>query len=743
MIEFSLSPSSINLLNKSELIFYYNYISKSKSDTVVAQAYGKSGSVVHQVLEEYINDKSLNYEKRFEELWKQNNLYEDRVGMNKTLSYTLYLSCVLNGVQTINKLSSIKTEEKIKWLLKENNELKIYVTGIIDVQHTDLDGLKIIDWKTSSSMDSDTEEFKLQAKHYCYIIWKTKNTIPKSVTFHYLKLNKTKSYSFDENELRGYENYLNELANNLLQKGTNISNYDLGDVDFIFNSHKKKCELEKTRRLKNEVIKCIIHDNRILIDFDSMPSFFKSKLEELYTYKMKGAEFSYLYKRRIWDGTKCLLKNNSIPFGYIHHFESIVNQFNIKFNTNYKILYDDRRDKDVMNYQSNNKYKDNKIELRYYQKESVDVALQKKIGILNLGTSAGKTFISGELIKKVNKKTLLLVNRIELAKQTQKVFIDYLGVDVGLMIEGNLDIDKDVVVASIQTIFNTLKNKSKGYNELKKYLYSVNMVLYDECHGVSNSITYTYLQKYLSNVEYSIGLSGSPFRTDGADLEMNSVVGFVIYKKDTESLQQEGFISASECIFIDLENYTRYNNIVPNLDKDDDFHTIYNKCITENKFRNNAIMSISSVLKGKKLIICNRVTHAKYLHDNLIGSKLITGTTSKKDRKDIFDSFKKTDDSIIIGMSQIMSTGIDLPDLDIIINAAANKSDITTIQTIGRVLRKSENKQSGFFIDFLDEQFVFKKMSRQRMKVLKKYGHNIKIEKDIVKIEKYINKLIN
>ena len=101
-INFSLSPSSINLFNDSELLFYYSYVIKAKPDTEVVQCYGAAGNVVHEVLEEYIADKTIDIEKLFEIKWEKKKLFEFR-GMNgRPLSYQQYLDSVMLGKKLLD-----------------------------------------------------------------------------------------------------------------------------------------------------------------------------------------------------------------------------------------------------------------------------------------------------------------------------------------------------------------------------------------------------------------------------------------------------------------------------------------------------------------------------------------------------------------------------------------------------------------------------------------------------------------
>jgi superfamily II DNA or RNA helicase len=50
----------------------------------------------------------------------------------------------------------------------------------------------------------------------------------------------------------------------------------------------------------------------------------------------------------------------------------------------------------------------------------------------------------------------------------------------------------------------------------------------------------------------------------------------------------------------------------------------------------------------------------------------------------------------------VWKEGINIPSLDVVINAAGGKSEIQTLQSIGRGLRRTEEKLQVIVVDFFD-----------------------------------------
>jgi len=519
-----LSASSLAVYNSSELQFYFQYILKSKPDTTVNSTYGDAGTILHYCAERFITDRIdqnaffdkennnpsvINYNKYykiFAEKWKDYKL--DKLGgfNGKPLSFDSYKKALDNLLRFINDRNNITIAEKeFLFPFIKNDQAEINIKGFIDgidpVNHI------ILDWKTNSSVS----DFKNHAKVYCYAYYRMYNIVPKAI-YYYCKLDKTQQYEFSLEELLEFEKYLKSIVSEILSKGFNISKYSLGNFESTFNTHYKKCLKESMKRKNTKTIDVVIKNNKLVFN-DSLPNDIKEILTNKYRYKVAGCEFSDLYRTKKWDGFKKFFSYNSIPLGFIHDFRKLIKEYNEYFNMNVKLNFIDMRDKDVMNKVYDTKFKENDYTLYDFQKDCVDKAIKSMIGIVFVGTGGGKTLISSEIMRRLNRKTLYVVNRIELGEQVRNNLTEMLGIEVGLMSEGNIVTDKQITVASIQTIIAILKRDNQESLRLKKYLYAVSLLILDEAQNIKDIGYYRILRKNVINAKYIIGMTGTPFRS--------------------------------------------------------------------------------------------------------------------------------------------------------------------------------------------------------------------------------------
>jgi superfamily II DNA or RNA helicase len=118
-------------------------------------------------------------------------------------------------------------------------------------------------------------------------------------------------------------------------------------------------------------------------------------------------------------------------------------------------------------------------------------------------------------------------------------------------------------------------------------------------------------------------------------------------------------------------------------------------------------------------VLTKNLKHAETLRKLIPGSYKLEGKDSLEDRESVLKSFTDSAETEIMIGTIIFQTGVDIPELTHLINARGLKSEIATIQALGRTLRKHENKNKVFIYDFIDKVPYLAKHSRSRISAYK------------------------
>ena len=113
------------------------------------------------------------------------------------------------------------------------------------------------------------------------------------------------------------------------------------------------------------------------------------------------------------------------------------------------------------------------LTLRSYQQTAVDKAYAARGGVISLPTGAGKTVVGLKLVSMFDVPTLILVHTKELLYQWKDEIKLHLGVDAGLVGDGQADF-RAITVATLQTIGGMIRS-----GDIQRLEFG--MLLLDEC----------------------------------------------------------------------------------------------------------------------------------------------------------------------------------------------------------------------------------------------------------------------
>ena len=127
--------------------------------------------------------------------------------------------------------------------------------------------------------------------------------------------------------------------------------------------------------------------------------------------------------------------------------------------------------------------------------------------------------------------------------------------------------------------------------------------------------------------------------------------------------------------------------------------------------RNNFIKNLALDQKGNTLVLYSRVeSHGALLFDLINKYKeetrrcfFVHGGVDTEDRELVRSITEQEENAIIIASYGTFSTGINIKRLHNVIFASPSKSRVRNLQSIGRVLRKGDNKVKATLFDIADD----------------------------------------
>jgi len=375
----------------------------------------------------------------------------------------------------------------------------------------------------------------------------------------------------------------------------------------------------------------------------------------------------------------------------------------------------------------NSEFQNNlKFDERYFQKESVEKALKLGCGVFLIATGGGKSFCQALLVDNYRKnihngclhKTLIIVPGLSLVEQLQKDFQDY-GVSFtysGWTGENPLQ-ETDVVICNAQNLLSKFDSNS--------WIVDVDLLIVDECHGTNDSANLTkLLQKIKTPNRY--GFTGTLPVPLLDKCKVLGTFGPVFYEKKSKELRDEGFLSDVEIIRLCL----KHPKIIK-MNYKNELDYLYH-----NGERNDMVLKLLSKMTSNTLVMVNHHSQMDQVFDRVKGLSRfqvykVTGDTPVDERERIRSIMEQNDDVIVVAMSSIFSTGINIKNLHNIFFIALGKSFIRTVQSIGRGLRLHQEKNKLRIYDVYDNMRYSHAHAEERKKIYEQQEIQI-IEKEIL-----------
>jgi len=439
------------------------------------------------------------------------------------------------------------------------------------------------------------------------------------------------------------------------------------------------------------------------------------------------------YKLGRWDGTTTLFGVGGN--GYVNQLEKIL-----------QILSDhgidveeveDRRQPIKINFSKvaedfwgnkvwpkGHRFEGQPIRLRDDQVEVINKFLETPQCLQEIATGFGKTITTATLSKVCEPygRTITIVPNKSLVEQTEEDFIN-VGLDVGVYYGDRKELNRTHTICTWQSL-NILDKKTKNQETelitLAEFLEDVRTVIVDEVHMAKAEVLKNLLTQNFCNAPIRWGLTGTIPKEDFESQAIFASIGPVVYKIQAHELQEKGVLSnchVNVVQLLDLPEFATYAEELNYLVTDEDRMIYISKLIR------------TIAESGNTLVLVNRIDSGNFIVNELDQSVFISGKVKTKDRKEEYDEVAITDNKIIVATYGVAAVGINIPRIFNLVLLEPGKSFVRVIQSIGRGIRKAEDKDFVQIWDITSTCKYAKRHLTQRKKFYKEAKYPFALEK--------------
>ena len=442
-------------------------------------------------------------------------------------------------------------------------------------------------------------------------------------------------------------------------------------------------------------VKLIIRDE-VNFKLEGLDLSVRKRLVDKFKFEIPGARYQPSVRLGRWDG--------KVPFfnlGGTSYINLLPEILPILENLNYDVELDDQRDystKFEFDPITEDTFSDKvwprghpkagePIFLRDYQPQILNGFLNNLQSVQEVATGAGKTIMTAALSKSVEKygRSIVIVPNRSLVTQTEADYKN-LGLDVGVYFGERKEYNKTHTICTWQSLNNMMKTTKSGEAEVEigDFIEDVVCVMVDEVHMAKADALKTLLTSVFARVPIRWGLTGTIPKEEHAKISILCSLGPVVGKLTASDLQEAGHLANCHVNIVQLIDHVEYKDYQQEL-----------KYLLETTGRltymRNLILTVNET--GNTLVLVDRVATGKLLVEYL-GDKavFVSGATKGTKRQEEYDAVATATGKVIVATYGVAAVGINIPRIFNLVLVEPGKSFVRVIQSIGRGIRKAEDK---------------------------------------------------
>ena len=439
------------------------------------------------------------------------------------------------------------------------------------------------------------------------------------------------------------------------------------------------------------------------------------------------------YKLGRWDGTKTYF--NIGGSGFLAHLDVILAVID---DDGYDITVEDLRTSHELKFTAidENYWADlgktwpkghqqagEPIVLRDYQYEVINKFLKNPQALQEVATGAGKTITTAtlsHLCEPYGRTMVIIVPNKSLVVQTEEDYKN-LGLDVGVYFGDRKELNRTHTICTWQSL-NVLDKKSydNATMSLAEFCEGVCAIIVDEVHQAKAEVLTKLLTQNFRNCPIRWGLTGTVPKDAWEFQGILASIGPVINRVSAYDLQQKDVLAQLNINILQINDVQVFRS----------YQEEYSFLVTDTvrlAWIANKIQQLSA--NGNTLVLINRIDTGNKLTELMPDAVFVSGGMKLDERKHEYDEIKTSDQKIIVATYGVAAVGINIPRIFNLVLLEPGKSFVRVIQSIGRGIRKAEDKDHVEIWDITSACKYSKRHLTERKKFYKEAKYPFTITK--------------
>jgi superfamily II DNA or RNA helicase len=476
----------------------------------------------------------------------------------------------------------------------------------------------------------------------------------------------------------------------------------------------------------------VIVKDEVNVKLEDIEAQDRRALVKMFSYEIPGARYLPSVRLGRWDGKASYFNLGGTT--YVNLLDRVLTYL---YDRGYDIELDDIRDY-TTNFEFTEITEDSfsdrvwpvghpaagqPIILRDYQVEIVNNFLKNPQCLQEVATGAGKTLITAALSLSVEEigRSIVVVPNKDLVKQTEADYRN-LGLDVGVYFGDRKEWGKTHTICTWQSLNVLLKNTKAGEGDVTigEFVEGVVCIIIDEAHQAKADALKELLTGVMSKVPIRWGLTGTIPKEQYAAQALFCTIGPVIHRLSARELQDQGVLSQCHVNIVQLQDNSEFKNYQSEL-----------KFLLENQPRMDKLAEMIRAisLEGNTLVLVDRINAGQELVSRIPDSVFINGDVKSDKRKEEYDEVATAANKVIVATYGVAAVGLNIPRIFNLVMIEPGKSFVRVIQSIGRGIRKAEDKDFVQIWDVTSSCKFAKRHLTKRKEFYREANYPFSIEK--------------